>query len=147
MSIELIIGLSLGGFIALIIALVLFRRLPRKLKAEHFTLQWKTLQTYLKDKAKWGDAIVEADKLLDKALKKRRFRGKSMGERMVAAQRVFSDNDGVWFAHNLCKKIISDDIKRLKESDVKNALVAFRQALRDIGALPVSSEQTDSKTT
>lgn len=145
MSIELIAGLIAGGIIALIIGVFIFRRVPKKLKPEYFMSQWKALQSYLKDKAKWRDALLEADKLLDKALKKRKFRGKSMGERMVAAQRVFSDNDGIWFAHNLCKKAIADDELRLKETDVKDALIAFRQALRDVGALPANKEQADYK--
>jgi hypothetical protein len=100
------------------------------------------LQGYLKDKKTWTEAVIEADKLLDRALKKRKFRGKSMGERMVAAQHSFTDNDGVWYAHNLCKKILTDDALRLKEADVKDALIAFRQALRDIGALPTNKDQT-----
>lgn len=81
-------------------------------------------------------AIIEADKLLDLALTRRRFKGNSMGERLVSAQRTFSDNDGVWFAHNLSKKLLVDRSSKLKEIDVKDALVCFRQALRDLGALP-----------
>ncbi len=142
MSIEMIVGLSAGGVLFLIVAAFVYRRIPKRLKSEYFLSQWKALQAYLKDKKSWADALLEADKLLDRALKKRKFRGKSMGERMVAAQRVFSDNDGVWYAHNLCKKIVSDETLRLKEADVKDALVAFRQALRDIGALPSNNDQT-----
>lgn len=73
--------------------------------------------------------------MLDKALIKRRYKGKSMGERLVSAQRSLSNNDSVWFAHNLVKKILSDENLRLREADVKDALVGFRQALRDLGAL------------
>jgi hypothetical protein len=59
-----------------------------------------------------------------------------MGERMVKAQRLFTDNDGVWFAHKLRNKIDADPTIKLKESEVKQALVGFRQALKDLGALP-----------
>ncbi len=60
-----------------------------------------------------------------------------MGEKMVSAQRLFTDNDSLWYAHNLYKKVTAvDSKKRLKESEVKDALVGFRQALRDLGALP-----------
>ncbi len=59
-----------------------------------------------------------------------------MGEMMVSAQKIFTDNDGLWFAHNLYKKVVSGELKNIKEEDIKDALIAYRQALRDLGALP-----------
>lgn len=144
MSIETIVTVS-GGFVAgLVGILAVVLRVPKRLKRDYFVARWKELQNYCKDKKTWPDALAEADKLLDRALKKRKFKGKSMGERMVAAQRTFTDNDRAWFAHNLAKKVRANDPKlRLKESDVKDALIGFRQALRDIGALP-NAESRDS---
>ena len=87
---------------------------------------------------KWPQAIVAADKLLGDALKKMHFKGKSVGERLVSAQHSLTDSDGVWFGHKLCGKITSqDDITalKLKEKDVKEALIGIGQALHDIGAL------------
>lgn len=131
-------GLTLGLLAALIVAL----KIPKKLKAEYFITQWKELQGYCKEKHLWPKALEDADKLLDRALKKRKFKGKTMGERMVSAQRTFTDNDAAWFAHNLHKKIKSDPEFKLKEADVKDALIGFRQALRDIGALPSNEKQS-----
>lgn len=136
MSIELILLIACAAIVGLIILSALYRKLPKKLKVNKFTEQWKTLQSYCKDKTTWPKALTEAEKLLEKALKKRKYKGKSMGERMVSAQKVFTDNDGVWFAHNLYKKVAAGEVKRLKEEDIKEALVAYRQALRDLGALP-----------
>jgi hypothetical protein len=117
-------------------AFIFWRRRPKVLNIEYFQGQWKTLQKLLGDKARWPDAIVDADKLLDDALKKKRFRGHSMGERLVKAQRLFSDNDGVWFGHKLRSKVDADPTAKLKEAEVKQALVGIRQGLKDIGALP-----------
>ncbi len=133
--------LNTAGFVAvallILVGLYLIqRRLPRRPKQPYFIAHWKELQAFCKDKTTWTKALLEADKLLDKALKKRRYSGKSMGERMVSAQRSFSQNDAVWAAHNLCKKIIATPHLKLRETDVKRALVGFRQALRDVGALP-----------
>lgn len=139
MSPELIIAIAAGVLVVLIIATVVYRRLPKRLKADSFNNQWKELQAYCKDRKTWPEALTKADELLDRALKKRKYKGKTMGERMVSAQKIFTDNDGVWFAHNLYKKVASQEISRLKEVDVKDALMAYRQALRDIGAL--SSDQ------
>ena len=107
----------------------------RKLKVKKFQEQWKELQKYCASKETWALAVVDADKLLDEALKKKGIKGKSMGERLVEAQRQLSDNDGVWFAHNLAKKLLEDSVSRLREADVQKSLVGVRQALRDLGAL------------
>lgn len=132
------INIALAGIVLIALAgsaFVVFRR-RRPIDTSRFQDQWRDLQKLCAKKETWSAAIVDADKLLDEALRKRRMNGKSMGERMVKAQRLFSDNDGVWFAHKLRSRIESDPETSLKESDVKNALLAFRQALKDLGALP-----------
>jgi hypothetical protein len=108
---------------------------PPKLKHEYFEEQWKSLQGLLKNKERWDVALIQADRLFDIALKKNRFRGSSMGERMVKAQKLFTDNDGAWFAHKLRKEIESNPDLKLTEKDLKEALIAIRQVLKDLGAL------------
>jgi hypothetical protein len=109
------------------------RRKPQ-LKVSRFIASWQELQGYCKDKATWPSAITSADKLLDAALKKKRFKGKTMGERLVAAQNNLSDNDMVWTAHNMAKRVSEVPNLKLRERDVKLALIGFRQALKDLGA-------------
>ncbi len=58
-----------------------------------------------------------------------------MGERLVTVQRTLTNNDGVWYAHKLRNKLVHDQYDNLKERDVKEALIGFRQALKDLGAL------------
>lgn len=141
MSIEMIAIIAAGVLVGIAALLLVMVRIPKKLKPAYFVSQWKELQKYCKDKKTWPEAIIAADGLLDRALKKRKFKGKTMGERMVSAQRIFTDNDGAWFAHNIYKKLKADPNFNLKESDVRDALVCFRQALRDIGALPEENKQ------
>jgi hypothetical protein len=129
-----------GGIIALLVLLGLvmgssfLKRRPKVLDAVYFQNKWKEAQSFCKDKATWPLAIINADKLLDEALKRRRFRGKTMGERMVAAQRELSDNDGAWYAHKLRNRLVHEADVKLKEGDVRKALVGIRQALKDLGA-------------
>jgi len=119
------------------IRFILRRPKKRIKKTEKFVTRWKTLQSHCRDKAMWREALIEADRLLDLALKKRKFRGKSMGERLVNAQRFITDNDDIWDAHNLVKRLIDAPEKvRLREDEVKEALISFREALKDLGALP-----------
>ncbi|HEY5805900.1 MAG TPA: hypothetical protein VIS56_00760 [Candidatus Saccharimonadales bacterium] len=108
---------------------------PPKLKQEYFQSEWRELQKLLRNKDRWDVALIQADNLLDIALKKNRFRGSSMGERMVKAQRLFTDNDGAWFAHKLRKEVEASPDFKLTEKDLKEGLIAIRQALKDLGAL------------
>lgn len=129
--------LILAGIAVVAAAIVVWRvRARRKpLNAAYYQEKWVELQKLCRNKDTWPQAVLNADKLLDEALKKSFVRGKNMGERMVAAQRRFTDNDGVWFGHKLRNKVESDPELKLKEEDVKDALIGIRQALKDLGAL------------
>jgi hypothetical protein len=111
------------------------RFLRRGVKPEKFMQKWQDLQKMLVQQESWPLAVITADKLLDEALKKKHLKGKSMGERLVAAQRQLTDNDAVWYAHNLSKKVRDTSGVKLRQNDVKKCLVGVRQALRDLGAL------------
>lgn len=126
---------AIAGIVLVVFGVFMLRRRSRHLNVDKFTLQWKELQAYCKQKETWPQALQEADKLLDTALRKRRLKGKSMGERMVSAQRMITNNDAMWFAHNLVRRMAEKPDARLKEQDVKTALVGFRGALKDLEAL------------
>ena len=130
-----IIILVLVATIGLVLFSVFYKKFPQKLNQKYFTKEWRYLQAMCAHKETWPMAVISADKLLDAALKKRRFSGKSMGERLVSAQRKLSNNDNVWYAHKLRNKIVHEQDVMLKEKDVREALVAVRQALKDLGAL------------
>jgi heme A synthase len=127
-----------GAVLLVVLVLAVFvwlKRRPKQLKTDYFQEHWLELQKRLRDKAQWGEAVLEADNLLDEALRKRRIRGRNMGERLVKAQRLFTDNDALWFGHKLRSKIDGDPTTKLKETEVKQALIGIRQALKDLGAL------------
>lgn len=135
MSPEFIILVGIAALIMLIISAMLFRRLPRKLKPDYFLSEWRKLQSQLPDKNQWAQAIIEADQLLDEALKKRRVKGKTMGERLVNVQKEFVDNDSVWFGHKLSVKLKNNPDIAVRKHDVKRALLGLQQGLKDMGAL------------
>jgi hypothetical protein len=58
-----------------------------------------------------------------------------MGERLVAAQRSLTDNDGVWYAHKLRNQLVHQVDVKLKKRDIKHALIGIGQALKDLGAI------------
>lgn len=107
---------------------------PKKLDQDYYRDRWQELQKFLKEKSTWPLAVIEADKLLDQALKARHFRGKTMGERMVSAQHAIEDNDSVWFGHKLRNQLVHESNVKLTERKVKDALLGLRGALKDLGA-------------
>jgi hypothetical protein len=130
----------IGVVTVLVLAVVGFgsfwaRRRPRKLNRDYYQKRWQTLQRLLGDKSTWPLAVIDADKLLDDALRRSRYKGKTMGERLVAAQRDIKDNDAVWFGHKLRNRLVHESDVKLKERDVKDALLGLRAALKDLGAL------------
>ncbi len=131
-----LLAVSAGVLILLLVGMAgLVARRGRGFNTAYYDKKWKELQGLLKDKATWPLAIIDADKLLDRALKDRRFKGKTMGERLVAAQRDIKYNDDVWFGHKLRNKLVHENDIKLKERDVKDALLGIKAALKDLGAL------------
>lgn len=135
MSFEAYVAIALGVVLAAVIGAIVFFKFPKKINQQQFMDRWKRLQQRCGDETQWALAIVEADDLLAEALKKKKFKGKSVGERLVEAQKHFSDNDAVWFGHKLRTKLDMNPDLHLTKNDVQKALVGLRQGLKDIGAL------------
>lgn len=136
-GLNLLIAALVAGVGLTIVSIViakLVKRRPRKLNREYYQKRWKELQQHCAREITWPMAIIDADKLLDDVLRRCNYKGKTMGERLVSAQRDLSSNDTVWFSHKLRNKIVHEDIK-LKKRDVQSALKGYLQALKDLGAL------------
>ena len=133
-STAVAVGVAVLAVLLVIAGAVVARR-RRVFDTAYYEKKWKELQGLLKDNATWPLAIIDADKLLDRALKDRRYKGKTMGERLVAAQRDIKYNDDVWFGHKLRNKLVHENDIKLKERDVKDALLGIKAALKDLGAL------------
>jgi hypothetical protein len=130
-----LLGIAAVG-IGVMIGLGYFqRKMPKKLNQGYYHERWLELLARVKTADGMALAVIDADKLLDEALKSHRFRGKTMGERLVAAQKTLSDNDAVWYAHKLRNRLVHEPNVKLKKREAQNALSGFRQGLRDLGAL------------
>jgi hypothetical protein len=134
--IEFLLGIIVLGIVVLFLMTRYGRkRISRGLNREYFERRWLELLARVKTDDGMVLAVIDADKLLDEALKKRHFKGKTMGERLVAAQRSISDNDAVWYAHKLRNRLVHEPDIRLKKKEAQVALSGFRQCLKDLGAL------------
>ncbi len=136
MSSEAAIILAvLVGLLVALVASFAYKRIPKRLNQDYFQKRWTDLLRHVKSQEGMILAIIDADKLLDEALKRRRFKGKTMGERLVSAQRSLTDNDATWHAHKLRNRLVHEQDVKVKSADAKQALAGLRQALKDLGAL------------
>lgn len=130
-----VIVVAAGALVVLFAGGLLARRRLPRLDRARFQARWEDVQHLCGKGETWPLAVIDADKLLDEALKACRYKGKTMGARLVSAQRELSDNDGVWFAHKLRNKLVHEEMPRLYKRDVQAALRGFRKALKDLGAI------------
>jgi len=128
------VALAVTFFVAFGLTLFLKRHRPKHLNTKYYAEKWKKLQSQLCDSKLWPLAIIDADKLLEEALKARKYKGKSMGEKLVSAQHDLTNNDLVWFGHKLRNKLVHEADVKLKKNDVRDALLGIRSALKDLGA-------------
>jgi len=136
MSVGQIVASAVGVVLILLVGFLLFRRRRKHtINRSSYVKRWKELQKNCANRKTWPLAIIDADNLLDDALKCRNYKGKTTGERLVAAQHELTSNDTVWFGHKLRNQIGEMDVRKLKKQDVLDALNGFRQALKDLGAL------------
>lgn len=78
------------------------------------------------------EAVLDADKLLDYALKTKGCEG-SLGEKLKMCGKFFSDINGVWSAHKI-RNSIAHEMVNIEEKDLKIALQNYKKALNDLGA-------------
>jgi hypothetical protein len=134
-SLEKALVIGAVSFVLFLLTALYIKKMPKIVKRGYFTARWRELQMLCGDKQTWPDALIRADELFDEVLRKRKFSGNTIGERMVSAQKAFTNNDTIWAAHKFVNKISDNRELKIKESDVKDSLVAYRQAMRDLGAL------------
>lgn len=127
------------GLAVLILLMVVLSFIRRNKGAADFERRWKENQKLLAHKSTWQEAVIDADKMLDEVLRKKHFKGKTMGERLVAAQHHLTSNDMVWYSHKLRNKIVYEGLEVTK-TDVKKGLMGFWRALKDLGAFSKDEE-------
>ena len=125
-----VIGLALLAFITIT------RKKPTSLNQDDFRSRWLKIENSLdENQASVHICILSADKLLDKALKARHFKGETMGERLKSAGSSLSKINAVWAAHKLRNQIAHESDVFIKPETARQALAVFKVALKDLGAL------------
>lgn len=123
------------------VILVLFVTFGRKstprLDTQKYQSSWLAIENSLQrdNPSSYHLAVLEADKLVDQALRELHLRGENMGERMKSAQKIWKHANNVWSAHKVRNRLAHETGAKLGHDEAMKALSAFKQALKDLGAI------------
>jgi hypothetical protein len=114
-----------------LVAWLLYRRQRRQitpaLRAE-LARHWQELISH----GVTTKTILELDKLLDLALQYRGMSG-SLGEKLKAANALFSNPQAVWESHKLRNRLAHELNAEVGDRELQSAVSGFRGGLRDLG--------------
>lgn len=132
----LVIAIVAVGILALL-AMTLTGRHSHTFDVEEYQTRWLKIENGLvrDDPRTYEMSVIAADKLLDRALNELGLPGKTMGERLKRVADRFEKPGAVWAAHKMRNQIAHDDDFEADYGQVSRALAAFRQALKDLGAI------------
>lgn len=129
------------GFVFLVIAAVWIRRAMRRWRfgseRSNVANHWRAVE----DLASRGDvmslrlAIIQADAVLDLALKAKAFPGTTTGERLKFASRKYHNLQQTFWARSLRNTLVHEAGSELKIAQAEKALAEFKRALVTLGAL------------
>lgn len=104
---------------------------------EEYQTRWLKIENELikNDPRTYALSVINADKLLDRALNEMGLPGKTMGERLKRVTDRFEKPNAVWSAHKLRNQIAHENDFEIDYGQANRALAAFRQALKDLGAI------------
>ena len=131
-----IVGVLVVG-VLLIAVIALTKKGATQLDVDKYRSKWLTIENQLSrdNQSSCTLAVLNADKLLDQALRERGVKGQTMGERMKTAKSTWSNANAVWGAHKLRNQIAHESDHQVTYDDARRAIAGFKQALKDIGAI------------
>lgn len=134
--IAFLVAILVFGVVILVIVLARGKT-TSVLDMQKFRTSWMTIEQQLQkgNEASYQLCILNADKLLDSALRQRGFKGETMGERMKAAQNSWQNANIVWASHKLRNQIAHETQISLDYDQARRALAGFKQGLKDLGAI------------
>jgi hypothetical protein len=133
MPIELLA--ILAGAVLLLVLINVSQRRISPLDPKYYAKKWGDIKILSRTSAAGGRlAVIEADKLLDRALKDLRFAGETTADRLKTAKPSLGGVDAVWDAHRLRNRLVHEDVHP-KPAKLRSALKAFESALKKLGAL------------
>ena len=134
--IFLVIAIVAVALLALV-AMVLGGKRRHTFDVQAYQTKWLKIENGLTkaDTRSYNFSVLEADKLLDKALKEMGVPGQRMGEKLKKLGNRLPNLNQIWYAHKLRNQIVHESDFQISYDDAKRALRIFRQALKNLGAI------------
>lgn len=135
-AITFIFAILLVG-ILIFVAILLTGKRTHHFNIEYYQTNFLSIENSLhkESPSSFSLAIINADKLLDRAMTEAGFNGKTMGERLKRSGQRFSELQSVWRAHKLRNAIAHEPDFEVSYQQAKNALETYKRALKDLGAI------------
>ncbi len=141
---PVILGVVFAAVVALILALLVkkirnffasrsFQPSDRQAMRRRWTEIERAVETQGEMSRKM--AVLEADKLLDSALKALAMPGDTLGDRLKFAQYKYPALRDVWWAHRVRNQLAHEASYHLDAGVAKRALKTFKEALERLGAI------------
>lgn len=127
--------LIIGGL--LLAVMTVAKKGQSQLDVDKYRSRWLAIEQQLtKDNpATYNLCILEADKLLDHAMRARGLKGETMGDRLKNSKNIWSNRNAIWSAHKLRNQIAHEADVDVNYDDARRALAGFKRALKDVGAI------------
>ena len=116
----------------ILISISISRKGGHKFDKENYQIDFMRIENTLVEdnKLSYAIAVIEGDKILDRALTELRLPGRTMGDRLKKIDREkFSDINAVWRAHKLLNQIAHESNFKVEFHQAKKALSVYKQAL------------------
>ena len=132
---------ALGRAVWALLSLPFRTRQPkRQLNQQVYRQYWQTVVELIGHENSpqyWHQAIMDADKLVDQAMREKGIIGTTFGERLKVAEERLSNPtyQGLWEAHKLRNQLAHEVGARLNQSSARLALQQFERGLKEFGAL------------
>lgn len=135
-AVYLVVAVVAVG-ILILIAMSLSSKKGYTFDVEEYQTRWLKIENNLikSDPRTYNLAVIEADKLLEYAMHEMGAPGKTMGENLKKIGNRFSKLNSVWSAHKLRNQIAHEHGFEVDYAQANRALAAFKQALKDLGAI------------
>ncbi len=114
----------------IIVAYVVYRRYRRKIPQKIIDEVRDSWKNIIRQKDH-RHAVMDADNLLDHTLSKMGLKG-NLGAKLKKSPHLFKDVNGLWSAHKVRNNIAHKINYRVDERAYKKAMLAFKQAFKDL---------------
>lgn len=138
-------GAVIFGAVLIGIAVLIYNKVSRFFASRKFLVtdrttmrrRWLEVEELLHAEGGMSDkmAVLEADKLLDHALKYLALPGDTLGERLRFAEYKYPKIKKVWWAHKIRNQLVHEATFRLDQGVARKAVKEFKKALEMLGAI------------